>query len=217
MKICRESIILWPQQNKAQPIRVHISRDIVYVALAQTKWSIFCRHHFQAHFLFENRFILAENCFNSFPRNKSIFWTTEDLVYGKGINVNHYMMTSSNGNISALLALGWGIHRSTVNSPHKGQWRGALMFTLICAWTNGWVNNRETGDLRRHQAHYDVIVIEKKCQKMSSHPMRGIRPSVGQSETALLEILKSYWAHCHAMVCFSLFLYGICGFSLNQY
>ena len=25
-----------------------------------------------------------------------------------------------------------GIHRSPVNSPHKGQWRGALMFSLIC-------------------------------------------------------------------------------------
>ena len=34
-----------------------------------------------------------------------------------------------------------GIHRSSVNSPHKGQWRGALMFSLICAWINGWVNN----------------------------------------------------------------------------
>ena len=27
-----------------------------------------------------------------------------------------------------------GIHRSPVNSPHKGQWRGALMLSLICAW-----------------------------------------------------------------------------------
>ena len=52
-----------------------------------------------------------------------------------------------------------GIHRSPVNSPHKGQWRGALMFSLICAWINGWVNNREAGDLRRHRAHYDVIVM----------------------------------------------------------
>ena len=34
---------------------------------------------------------------------------------------------------SALLALCAGIHRSPVNSPHKGQWRGALMFSLICA------------------------------------------------------------------------------------
>ena len=54
-----------------------------------------------------------------------------------------------------------GIHRSPVNSPHKGQWRGALMFTLICARINGWVNNREAGDLRRNRAHYDVIVINK--------------------------------------------------------
>ena len=43
-----------------------------------------------------------------------------------------------------------GIHRSPVNSPHKGQWRGTLMFSLICSWTNGWVNNREAGNLRRH-------------------------------------------------------------------
>ena len=53
-----------------------------------------------------------------------------------------------------------GIHRSPVNSPHKGQWRGALMFTLICAWINGWVNNGEAGDLRRYRAHYDVIVMQ---------------------------------------------------------
>ena len=53
----------------------------------------------------------------------------------------------------------WGIHRSPVNSPHKGQWRRAFMFSLICAWINAWVNNREAGDLRRHRAHYDVIVI----------------------------------------------------------
>ena len=54
-----------------------------------------------------------------------------------------------------------GIHRSPVNSPHKGQWRGALIFSLICVWINGWVNNREVGDLRRYRAHYDVIVMWK--------------------------------------------------------
>ena len=51
------------------------------------------------------------------------------------------------------------IHRSPVNSPHKGQWRGALMFLLICVWINGWVNNREAGDLRRYRGHYDVSVM----------------------------------------------------------
>ena len=52
-----------------------------------------------------------------------------------------------------------GIHRSSVNSPHKGQRRGAFMFSVICAWINRWVNNREIGDLRRYRAHYDVTVM----------------------------------------------------------
>ena len=46
-----------------------------------------------------------------------------------------------------------------VQFPHKGQWRGALMFSLICIWINGWVNNREAGDWRRYRAHYDVTVM----------------------------------------------------------
>ena len=52
-----------------------------------------------------------------------------------------------------------GIHRSPVKSPHKDQWRGALMLSLICVWINDWVNNREACDLRRYRAHYDVIVM----------------------------------------------------------
>ena len=52
------------------------------------------------------------------------------------------------------------IHRSPVNCPHKGQWRGALMFSLIYAWINDWVNNREAGDLRRQHGHYDIIVMD---------------------------------------------------------
>ena len=52
-----------------------------------------------------------------------------------------------------------GIHRSPADSPHKDQWRGALMFSLICVWTNGWANNRGAGDLRHHRGCYDVTVI----------------------------------------------------------
>ena len=62
-----------------------------------------------------------------------------------------------------------GIHRSRWIPPHKGQWRGALMFSLICVWINRWVNNREAGDLRRYRAHYDVIV-------MTSDRMQWIAP-----------------------------------------
>ena len=53
----------------------------------------------------------------------------------------------------------WGIHQSPVNSPHKDQWRVALIFSLICVWINGWVINRDAGDLRRNRAHYDVPVM----------------------------------------------------------
>ena len=52
-----------------------------------------------------------------------------------------------------------GIHRSLVNSPHKGQWRGASMFSWICPWINRWANNREVGDLRRRHVHYDVTIM----------------------------------------------------------
>ena len=60
-----------------------------------------------------------------------------------------------------------GINRSPVTSPYKGQWRGTLLFYLMfyLIWTliNGSVKNREAGDLRRHHAHYGVIVMCSKC------------------------------------------------------
>ena len=68
------------------------------------------------------------------------------------------MMTSSNGNIFCVTGNLWA-----VNSPHKGQWRGALMFSLICVWINGWLNNREAGDSRRYRAHYYVTVMNIGC------------------------------------------------------
>ena len=53
-----------------------------------------------------------------------------------------------------------GVHRSPVNSPQKGQWRGALMFSLICAWINGWVNHKAV-DLKCFLAHYDITVMKR--------------------------------------------------------
>ena len=66
---------------------------------------------------------------------------------------------------AALLALCAGNSPVPVNSPHNGQWRGALMFSLICVWINGWINNREAGDLRRHRVYYDVTVMNDSLTK----------------------------------------------------
>ena len=66
----------------------------------------------------------------------------------------HHMET-----FSALLAICAG-NSPVIGELHKGQWRGALMFSLKCAWINDWVNNGEAGDMRRHRAHYDVNVMD---------------------------------------------------------
>ena len=69
-----------------------------------------------------------------------------------------------------------GIHRWPLDSPHKGQWCRALVFSLICAWTNGSANNRDTGDLIRHHGHCDVTcwfwmeITLAICQILFKHP-----------------------------------------------
>ena len=60
---------------------------------------------------------------------------------------------------SALLALCLGNSPVTGEFPHKGQWRRALMFSLICTWMKCWVDNHEAGDLILHRTHYDVMVM----------------------------------------------------------
>ena len=77
-------------------------------------------------------------------------------------------MTSSNGSIFRVTGPLWGNSPVPVNFSHKGQWRRALMFSLISVWINGWVNNREAGDLRRHRGHYDASI-------MSCSPIKFLR------------------------------------------
>ena len=97
---------------------------------------------------------------------------------------------------SALLVLCAGNSAVPVNSPHKGQWRGALMFSLICAWINGWVNNREASDVRRHRDHYDVTVmniskihIAFHCITTYAHVVgRAIIKIFGQNGNSRLEV-----------------------------
>ena len=61
----------------------------------------------------------------------------------------------------------WGIHRSSVNSPYKGQWHRASMFSLICAWINGRVNNR----------HYVVTVMSPDRPRNAAVELFDITPA----------------------------------------
>ena len=94
---------------------------------------------------------------------------------------------------SALLALCEGNSPAPVNSPHKGQWRGTLMFSLICAWINDWVNNHEAGDLRPHHGHYYVNVMSEKMKhKYPYHKTRRFM--------YVININSSLNAHTHIFV-----------------
>ena len=69
-----------------------------------------------------------------------------------------------------------GIHWLPMNSPHKGQWRGTLMLSLICAWTNGWVNNWDAGD-------YHDVTLMRLCNHIA------INNSLGRP--------WARWGRCH--------------------
>ena len=84
------------------------------------------------------------------------------------------------------------IHLSPVDSPHKCLWRGALMFSLISALTNGWTNNRDAGDLIRHRAHYDVTVISLLLDWQAvKQKLRG--RCIGIRDAMILT-----WCHCNS-------------------
>ena len=79
------------------------------------------------------------------------------------------MRTSSNGNIFRVAGPLCGEFTGHRWIPHKGQWCGALIFSLIWAWINGWVNNREAGDLSRHRVNYDVTVMTFRQLDLQRH------------------------------------------------
>ena len=73
---------------------------------------------------------------------------------------------------SALLTLCVrGINWSPVNSSHKGQWRGALVFSLICTWTNGYANNQDPSNLRRHRSDYDITLMNQLMRLLVNRVM----------------------------------------------
>ena len=82
-------------------------------------------------------------------------------ISGNSIEIVWFiMMTSSNGNIFGVTGHLCGEftgHRWILHTKASDAERCCSF--LICAWWNGWANNRKAGNLRRHRAHIDVIVM----------------------------------------------------------
>ena len=100
------------------------------------------------------------------------------------MGLNIIMMTSSNGHIFRVT---WpfvqGVHRSPVNSPHKGQWRGALIFSWYDLRLNKrWWFGTPLRSLWRHCNDYpmtwvyagvDMWVCVRLCQRVCSGCLTG--------------------------------------------
>ena len=104
-----------------------------------------------------NTHVNTRHDFNALIRTAGTCDKQQEKTYQR---ITETMMTSSNGNIFRVTGhFMRGIHRSPVNSPHKCQWRGALMFSFACAWTNSRVTIGDAADLRRNRSHSDVLVM----------------------------------------------------------
>ena len=99
------------------------------------------------------------------------------------IHANHRNMTKK-------LSTWWRHQMETLNFSHKSQWRGAFMISLICAWTNGWVNNRDAGDLRRYRVHCDITVMHF-CEYILRIAFQLILYQELKSETCFI-----MWCYC---------------------
>ena len=91
------------------------------------------------------------------------------------ITFKENMMTSSNENISRVTGHLCGEFTGHPWISRTKSVTRSFDFSFICAWINGWVNNREADDLRRHRVHHDVTVMNflslngKKMQRSKNH------------------------------------------------
>ena len=149
------SVICWPFWTRSQPVQLTVSLH------SQVAWG--------ATFLdcdpIHRGLFMSESVFTWLPTSRHCTCHIVCIVHDtRHLKASQPWWRHQMEPVSPLLPFVRGIHRSPVNSPHKGQWRGALMFSVICVWINDWVNNREAGDLRRDRGHYDVTVMMDEIQ-----------------------------------------------------
>ena len=133
--------------------------------------------------IFESQFLHRAHL----PRRGPWNYTATSQLHGilnAVVGNSEDMMTSSNWNISRVTGPLCREFTGHHNPPHKGQWRGGLVFSLICARANNWANDRDAGHLRRQRAHYDVIVMRN-----------------WQLSYYLVSITCGYWSYVQILQC----------------
>ena len=173
-------------------------KDTPYLALSGELWSVFYEY-FNRNWSCYRGFLLYLKSFLMDGKNPH-FVRGQYHCCIRSINNFEYVLTDEM-TLLHVVVIRWkhfpcywpfvrGIHWSPVNSPHKGQWRGALMYSFICTWTNGWANNRDASDLRCHHTHYDVTVMHHGWWDLARHCVTTI--AYNWCSTAVIWC-KFYW------------------------
>ena len=102
--------------------------------------------------VFSAAYVCKIDCHSLFSARYKLITFPKGQIFVIKMELRIFMMTPSNGNIFRVT------DRSPVNSPHKGHPNEALIFSLICAWTNG-LNHSGADDLIRHRSHYDGTIM----------------------------------------------------------
>ena len=137
--------------------------------------------------------VLKKNCFDVFPRCSWTNWspTIWDTMTHMLCHCHVTFPQTKGINLNRDVVIKWKHFR--VTGPLCGEFIGhwwipltkasgveLLVFSLICAWTNGWVNNRYAGDLRRHRAHWCVTVMISSLLQVplttGYNPAQGVAP-----------------------------------------
>ena len=106
---------LYSRIERCQTLCLCLIKYVVHDSPWSMLWSLLC---------FKSALSMHIICIYCFNNTGAVAWLPHDVIKWK--HFPHYWSFAR------------GIHRSPVNYPHNGQWRGALVFSLICAWTNGW-------------------------------------------------------------------------------
>ena len=103
--------------------------------------------------------------------NRTLRCCSKNVLKQFGIQINSLLLTVCGS--AGINRRPWWRHQmetfSALLALCVGNSRGASIFFFICAWINGWVNNPEAGDLRRHRAHCDVRVMVSQLHPDYQH------------------------------------------------